>query len=292
MGPEMAGLARQLKQRGTKIVFDCNVDYLTPASGAFYYEGMAPTEAQRASCVEMLALSDGVIADSSHIQKRLAAAHSRVTWIPDNVRDDMLSAKPRAARIGPLVLQWSGEAVKLFDLLVLKDVLPQFGSRIKLRLVTSDLAALNRWPVLQREAFETFLGTVPHEIVPFTTLDDLMKLYDTSDVVLSPRFLDSSYNLGHTEWKITLGMARGCVALCSTQPSYLDVASRANGQGIRVCTSPDDWRAALNELLSDSFDWASGRAAATDVVTKQYATSVIAEKHLGWLRALIGESVS
>src|SRR5256885_2342957 len=53
MSVESQRLAESLRQRGTRVLFDVNVDYFTPASGTFYYEGMAPTTAQTANARRM-----------------------------------------------------------------------------------------------------------------------------------------------------------------------------------------------------------------------------------------------
>jgi hypothetical protein len=117
-----------------------------------------------------------------------------------------------------------------------------------------------------------------------------MARYDEGGVLISPRFLDNTYNLVHTEWKITLGMARGRVALCSEQPSYLDVSARSAGLGIRICRTDTDWREALESVLSGTFDWASEQAAATNVVRRHYATSVVARTHAEFIARLMNRA--
>ena len=43
MGAEHQKLASALRDRGTRVIFDVNVDYFSKAEGTFYYQGMAPT---------------------------------------------------------------------------------------------------------------------------------------------------------------------------------------------------------------------------------------------------------
>jgi glycosyltransferase involved in cell wall biosynthesis len=288
MSDESHALAERLRARGTRIIFDLNVDYLTPASGTFYYERMAPSAEQRRQALAMVAASDAVIADSSHLEKICQPLHSRVRWIPDNV--DMRLAPPRRAwtRRGKLELLWSGEAVKLFELLSIEEVLREFAGHVRLTLVTNSLAALDRWFSPWKSRFEKLLTTVEHSVVPFRSVAELMKTYDGGGVFISPRFLNNTYNLGHTEWKIALPMACGRVALCSAVPSYSDVAERSGGRGLRICREAADWRENLEAILSDRFAFEEEECAAREVVERHYSTPLVAESHVRFMREICG----
>jgi len=284
-------LAGWLKTRGVVTVFDANVDYFTPAEGVFYYNGMAPTSEQCEQAWAIAQACDAVIGDSRYITEKAKAFNGHCAWIPDNVRDnDILqgaSWQPVAGQKLPLL--WSGEAVKLFDLLRIEHVLRLWNKRVRLCLVTSSLAAIDRIYEPWRGRLQRLLEELECEIIPFQSIEHLFSVYDKGGVFISPRFLDNTYNMGHTEWKITLAMARGRVALCSPQPSYEDVAVRSAGKGVRVCRTDDEWDAALGEVLGMSFDWVGEQAAACRVVREHYATSVVAEAHVGFLDALIQE---
>ena len=279
MSDESHRLAQRLRDRGTRVIFDLNVDYLTPAGGTFYYSDMAPSAEQRRQALAMMEVSDAIIADSSHLAETSRAHHARVRWIPDNV--DMRLAPPCRAwsRTGKLDLLWSGEAVKLFELLCIGDVLREFAGHIRLTLVTSSLAALDRWFSPWKSRFGDLLATVEHTITPFRSIAELLKIYGHGGVFISPRFLDNTYNLGHTEWKIALPMACGRIALGSPLPSYLDVAARAAGHGLRICREPADWRENLDAILSGRFDFEGEENAARDVIGRHYSTPVVAESH-------------
>ena len=288
MSDESRRLAQELRARGTRVIFDVNVDYFTPAEGTFYYREMAPSAEQQGQAVAMAALSDALIADSSHLARACAGHHARVRWIPDNV--DMRLAPPRRAwsRTEKLELLWSGEAVKLFELLSIDEVLREFAGHIRLTLVTGSLAALDRWLPPWRERFESLLGAVEHSIVPFDSIPSLLKLYGHGGVFISPRFLDNTYNLGHTEWKIALPMACGRVALGSPLPSYLDVAERSAGHGLRICHDDTQWRENFDAILSDRFDFESEENAAREVIARHYSTPVVAAAHLQFMREICG----
>ena len=283
MSVESQRLAESLRQRGTRVLFDVNVDYFTPATGVFYYRGMAPTAEQTTNARRMAELSDALIADSSHLEKVCAQHHPKVRWISDNV--DLRLAPPHRPwmRGAKLNLLWSGESVKLFELLSIEAVLRKFAPHIRLVLVTNGLAALDRWFGPWKTRFESLLAAVEHEIIPFRSVSALMKIYGSGGVFISPRFLDNTYNWGHTEWKITLPMACGRVSFGSPLPSYHDVAARSGGAGLRLCEDDAAWRAALDDALSGRIDFAAEEAAARQVVAKFYSTPVVAVAHHEYL---------
>jgi hypothetical protein len=272
-------LAETLRDRGTRVLFDVNVDYFTPASGTFYYRGMAPTAEQMRNARRMAELSDALIADSSYLEKICATHHRKVRWISDDVDLRLAPAHHPWKPDAKLDLLWSGESVKLFELLRIEDVLRKFSPHLRLVLVTNDLAALDRWFEPWKTRFENLLAVIEHEIIPFRSVSELMKIYDRGGVFISPRFLDNTYNWGHTEWKITLPMACGRLAFGSPLPSYLDVASRSDGAGLRLCEDDDAWSSALDDALSGRLDFAAEESAAREVVRTFYSTPVVAAAH-------------
>ena len=279
MNAESQRLAASLRARGTRVLFDVNVDYFTPAEGTFYYRGMAPTSDQTGDARRMAGLSDALIADSSHLAAICGKHHGRVRWISDNVNLRHVPAHRPWKMGAKLDLLWSGEAVKLFELLRIEDVLRGFAGRVRLVLVTSSLAALDRWFEPWKSRFEAMLAAIEHVIIPFESVAALLPIYARGGIFISPRFLDNSYNWGHTEWKITLPMACGRMALASPLPSYRDVAARSEGLGLRLCETDEDWSAALDAALSGRVDLEVEGKAARSVVEKHYSTPVVAAAH-------------
>jgi hypothetical protein len=141
-----------------------------------------------------------------------------VRWIPDNVNLQLVPPCRAWKRDGKLTLLWSGEAVKLFELLRIGDVLRSYASHIRLVLVTNDLSAMDRWFEPWKQRLESLLAEIEHEIVPFRSVKELLEVYNRGGVFISPRYLDNTYNWGHTEWKIALPMVCGRVALASPLP--------------------------------------------------------------------------
>lgn len=272
-------LARKLRQQGTRVIFDLNVDYLSPPLGADYYDGMQPTDQQRQSAKNMIAVSDGIIADSGYLTDRCAEYHQNVRWISDNVNFALVPQSRKPKEIGKLTLFWSGEAVKLFELLSIERVLIKYATRVRLVLITNSFSAFDRWHNDLKSRFERLLSILEYKVIRFESIEHLLDCYTEEGVVISPRFLDNTYNFGHTEWKIALGMACGKIALCSPIPSYLDVSRRSGGRGIRVCRTDIEWEAALDEMLDVGIDRRAEEGNAKEVILKHYSTEVVADAH-------------
>ena len=288
MGPRDRALRDRARRAGLQTVFDANVNYYD-RDGTFYYDGMAPTEQQRREAEDMTRGCDAVIADSRFLAERCAALNPVVRWIPDNINLELVPPRgPAAAGSGPLELVWSGQAVKLFELLAIEEELRGLGARIRLTLVTNSLNALDSWKPDLRARFDRLLADVPHRIQPYTSVADLLAFYAAHRCIcLSPRFADNSYNLGHTEWKITLAMACGQLALAGPVPSYRDVAERSGGAGVWLCATAEEWRAAFDRLLEGRLDWTAEEAAARKVVEKHYATEAVAAEHAVFMKGVL-----
>jgi hypothetical protein len=288
MGKRENRLRVRAEMRGMATVFDANVNYYN-RQGTYYYDGMAPTEAQKKDAEEMTRYCTAVIADSRYIEQCCQPLHTRVKWIPDNVNLQRVPRPvPMTGRLGKKTILWSGQSNKLFEFLAIETTLRKYAHHIRLVLITNSMKALDAWQPDIKQRFDRLLGVIEHELVPYTNLDDLLTLYaHRPGICVAPRFLDNAYNLGHTEWKITLAMACGRLALASPVPSYQDVATRTAGHGLWLCDSERDWNEAFEHVLSPAMRWEAEEAAASNVVRNHYATAVIAPAHAAYLREIL-----
>lgn len=290
MGEKCCTLAERLRGRSVT-VFDANVDYFTPSTGTFYYNDMAPSARQHEQAVTMARQCDGVIGDSLHITE-VASKYSRATYcVPDHVRDDLVvhSSSLEWLKQEKLPLLWSGQAHKLFELLAIRTTLEKYASRFRLRLVTNSMAALDKLYEPYRFQLRSLLDKLEWEHILFTSVDGLMKVYDEGGIAISPRFLNNSYNIGHTEWKITLPMARGRFVLCSPQRSYKEVARLSGGGGIKICDDEVAWDRAFTLVLDGHMDWQTEQQSAIGVVRDHYRSSVVAVRHLEFIQSLMAQ---
>lgn len=279
MGSACMELLHRLRRAGTTVLFEANVDYYTPWSGTVPMHSMLPTSRQKKDAEEITQAAHAVIASSRHLKEVCAQRNPVCHWVPDNILPEfcMSQAAWEKRTDGRLSVWWSGMSSKLFELLAAEESLMRFRERIHLHLVTGDFS-LERapWEAGLRTQFGTLLKQIPHTFHRFRSISQLVKLYSTGGIIISPRFLEVPYNLGHSEWKITLGMACGLPALASPQPSYEDVASRAASDAIRICRIHQDWDEAL--------EWACSSVkrpseTAREVVRRYYLTPLVANQH-------------
>jgi len=122
---------------------------------------------------------------------------------------------------------------------------------------------------------------LPTTFEPFD-LRRYARILRTCDAIISPKRLVNGYELGHTEWKITLGMAAGLPAVASPQRSYVEALE--GGGGI-VADSREDWVAALESLRDPGLRRElGGKARAT--VEERYSTPVVARRYGEFLLSL------
>jgi glycosyltransferase involved in cell wall biosynthesis len=127
-------------------------------------------------------------------------------------------------------------------------------------------------------------------VLPYQGVEHLFSIYSQADVVIAPRFLDNSYNLGHTEWKVTLAMACGCVAVASPVPSYQSVRARASAREIVICNTLSDWYSAFDFFLGNGISM-ENRELSITLVDQYYSSQVIANKHKAFMKPLLKGSM-
>lgn len=254
----------KIQHYGGKVIFDANVNYYD-IWGNYLVAQTKPTEEQRKQAIWMTTHADCVVADSTYLAGLSMRYNENVVWIPDNVDPSRYSlVKVHKSRRRP-VLVWSGTAPKAAHLLSIKDVMTQLPPAEL--LVISDrepdcLPDLQSVTECRYEHFST--KTYPRLLVE-------------SDIVISPKILNNGYELGHTEFKITTGMAQGLPAVASPQQSYLE-AVRHNDGGFIACNM-SDWKEALTTLIQDHTLRSEMGARARYTVTERYATAVVAKQY-------------
>ena len=291
MGQRAESLARRYRDAGKPVVFDANVNYYT-IQGTEHYKGMLPTLEQKTQAIAMTNIASTVVADSQYIVRQIARfRHGSVKWIPDNVETDITPLITKRAKRKRLRLVWCGESIKLFEFLVIENVLREVAQHIELVIVTNADANHARWRSDYAYRLKKLFAELQVEMIRYTGLDALFEVYNNADIVVSPRFLDNSYNLGHSEWKISLGLSCGCPALVSAVPSYVNVAERSSEKVVTLCAAAEDWHKSLNRLLIDGVDHGV-RQSARQVVIDHYSSRIIANEHVKlWAQIFEGESI-
>lgn len=280
MGGASERLMQNLRAQGTRIVFEANVDYYTPAAHGNLPGELAPRSAQRDEAVAMTRGADAVIASSSHLAGVCREFAADVSAVPDNIAPEIVPEGPCGPGFtdGKLNVWWSGMAPKAYDLLLVKDVLG--GLPVHLHLVTGDLcAAVDGWPAERAREFRAMLDRVAHTVHRYCGVRELLHLYHAGGgVIVSPRYLDSPYNRSHTEWKVTLGLVCGLSGLASPQPSYIEAAEESGGQ-LRIGADEATWQAVFSEILSRPDEARQQARAGAARILARYGSPRVAAEH-------------
>ena len=262
--------ARRIQDEGGRVIFDANVNYYE-IWGDYEVEGTKPTEEQQHDAIAMTKLADWVVADSSYLLDVVRRFNSRASWIPDNV-DLRVYRGHRRHQPGALRLIWSGMAHKAAPLLAITDALAGLRNA-ELAIVSNEAP-----PVLP-----LLSAAIACRFVRFSERRYAQELR-RSDVIISPKRLVNAYELGHTEFKITPGMAVGLPAVASSQRSYVEAISEGGG-GI-IADGLGEWGAALARLSEPRVRRELGERAA-ETVRVRYSTAVTGRAYLDTIRALV-----
>ena len=263
--------ADKIRACGGRVVFDANVNYYE-VWGEYFVPGTRPSEDLHADAVRMTATADWVVADSSYLAQVIRPLNPRVTVIADNVDLKRYRHVRQHGDRRKLRLVWSGIAKKAVHLLSISPALSLL-SHAELVLVVD--AVPDCRSDLER--------VIPCRVVRFSDRTYARTLAQC-DVLISPKQLINAYEMGHTEYKITLGMAAGLPVIASPQPSYVEAVEHAGG-GI-IASSTEEWCEALVRLGADAtLRSAIGRRGRQTVIDR-YATEVVAKRYLDLLRTV------
>jgi glycosyltransferase involved in cell wall biosynthesis len=260
-----------LQRRGTRVVFDANVNYYE-VDGDYDVPGTQPTPEQQRQAIAMTSLADLVVADSTFILSVAARFNEHVVHVPDNVDLGLFSLVRRHEDRSPVRFVWSGVAVKADPLLDIADALAKTPD--------AELLVVAERPP---DILPRLQAAIPVRFEPWS-IRRYAKLLADSDAIISPKRLVNRYELGHTEWKITLGMACGLPAVASPQQSYIEALE---GGGGFVARTADDWGQAFQRLRGDVDLRRDLGARARATVEERYATPVVARRYLDALRELL-----
>jgi glycosyltransferase involved in cell wall biosynthesis len=263
--------AERIKDRGGVVIFDANVNYYE-IWGEYEIPGTRPTDEQKRDAAAFTRSADHVVADSTYLADIARAFNSCVSWVPDNV--DIRRYKPGRARKRDetVRLVWSGIAKKAMPLLSVADALS--------RLRSAELVLVSNEPP---EVMPALQAAIPCRFVRWSERH-YPGILRSCDVIISPKRLVNGYELGHTEYKITLGMAVGLPAVASPQQSYVEAIS-CHGGGF-IANSIDEWQRALDTITADRELRATLGRRARLTVEQRYATPVVAHRYLEVLRSL------
>jgi glycosyltransferase involved in cell wall biosynthesis len=283
--------AKKIQAYGGKVIFDANVNYYE-IWGEFPIPGTKPTTEQQGQAIWMTENADHVVADSTYIYDICKKYNEKVSWIPDNidVHNQYTGDKIHLEK-DKLILIWSGIAKKAYHFELIEDCLYHFKDKIHLILVTRETKN-NRLPAVAFRMKKEF-GC---DIRPWDSSGNLSKSYHSdllcADIIISPKILNNSYAMGHTEYKIAQGMAQRLPVIASNQQSYIDAF---NNRDIGfIAKTMDDWFTAFETMLSCSAQKRQEMGdLARECIVNNYSVEVISKRYLNVLaETLYNESVT
>lgn len=220
-------MARILKQRGTKIILDSNVNYFSDSTPR-----VTPYVAERAHA--MAGLADAIIVPSQQlaITLREMLKHRNIKYIPEPIPERYLH-QPKVSFTPTPRLVWCGYHKKGYELESIAHELARVRDTYGAELtVISDKDPRPR------------IG--PYQFLPYRERAIAQNL-TLADVFIAPRVLDQAYKYHHTFSKIGLPMACGLPVIASPVPAY------RNSPAI-LCNTMQDWQTAFDNLYTGNID--------------------------------------
>ncbi len=280
MSDRVKGEVEKIKSYGGKVIFDANVNYYE-IWGDYPVPGTKPTEEQQEQAIWITKNADFVVADSSYIKDICLQFNENVAWVPDNV--DVLKQFPglkKHTEKEKLTLVWSGQAKKAFHVELIEDYLYSYSEKIKLLFVTNKECAGNALPkVIHRIKKKLHCEVRMWNLSRYPS--DLLE----ADVIISPKILNNGYEMGHSEYKITLGMSQRLPAIASNQQSYIDAFDGM--QAGFICKNRNDWHKAFECLLKSATTRQEMGDIARECVEKRYSIEVVSRQYLDVFKKLV-----
>jgi len=256
--------AIKIKKYGGKVIFDANVNYYD-AWGYFGSYCNKPTIDQYNKAVNITKTADLCIADSSVLKDIVSRYNPNTVCIPDNVNLNIFRYTRKHRKTDKINIIWSGVSQKADHLIVLENIFSTLNNAELILVSDKKPKIINR-----------FREKIKCHFVPYSDIG-YAYLLSKSDILVSPKYLDNSYDICHTEYKIALGMAAGLPVVASPQKSYIEAINHQGGGFI--CSSSKEWINVLNILKNDHKLRRQIGKIARATIERHYSTKVIASRY-------------
>ena len=240
---EALSLAKQLREQGTIVILDMNVNYYD--AGSSYIE-----EEQREQVRQFTEFSDYVVAASKYLKQVIEKQFPKKTVV---LIEEAIPEKYFQSTVTPQnppkTFLWVGFKWKVKELEVLKDTLSLLASNYGIGLRTIG-------------GTEVDVGDMPVNVQQYREWS-VHKKMRAGDVFIAPRDLTDPYNLAHTFTKIGGAMAMGIPVVASPVPSYV-------GSPAIMCATNDDWNQTLTAIAAGEYDLVDLGKRSTEYTQKHY----------------------
>lgn len=214
-------LAKKLKNKHIKIVFDINVNYIDK-------DELLVTEEQRKDIKEMLQIVDVVITPSFYLRDLYAKYNDNVHLIEEIIEERFFKVKKEHSDKDEVSLLFCGYAVKSEELYLIKDTFKYLYDKYKIKLIL----------ICEKDPH---FNIIPYKFYKYSH-KYLPQLLLKGDIKISPRDLSRKYNLGHSFTRIAYPMSVGLPVVASPIPSYKDSPAI-------LCSERKEWEDRLNNLI-------------------------------------------
>jgi len=282
------GIVNLLKQKNTKIIFEC-IDsyYIDSFSWKDIFRGVAKFTTRSTKSLflnyrnklrEILKDVDAISCASIEQKNKLLEYNTNVHWIPDMINNEIFKIKNNYSNNEIINIVWEGLGSNVYQLNILKDVLNEFSKSHEFKLnVITDLYFNKHLNSFGRTSTEKILSNLCEDIcIKKWHKDTYAKLITECDIAIIPIDNTSKLALGKPENKLILFWKMGMPTLTSSTVSYSRVMKDSK---IHLgCNNDNEWLKNLNNLASNQELRKNIAIKGKDYAQKNYSEIIVLEK--------------
>lgn len=260
-------LAQKLKQQGTKVILDINVNYYDKTILGVLKKDESINHPK---ILKFTKIADGVITSTDYIKgyARRFFPEKNIVTIPENITNNFFSLQKKILTDSPLRLLYVGYAVKAPEILDIQAVLQKLRKKYDFSLIL----ICEKNPNLSIPGIDIAFHPYQQKHIHQQMLE--------GDIFIAPRDLTQSYNLGHSFTKIGYPLSIGLSVVASEVPSYV-------GSPAVLCKNETDWYNNLNLLLEDAKLRLTLRDKGIAYCQKHFSESVTRERYERFFQSLL-----
>ncbi len=258
-------LAKKLKEKGTKIVLDVNVNYFDPS---WMQEGDLK---QFEDAKKFIDLCDSILVTTDQLKQVLTESFHKtnVHVIEENIPEKFFRVPfVGFSKAETKIFVYNGYAAKAREILLIQDVLRTLAQEynIEYRFICE------KDPRIQ----------IPGVRTKFIKYQEAINERQLSEghLYLAPRDLGNAYNLSHSFTKIGSPMAVGLPVIASPIPSY------TQSPAVLIQDFGNTWYKTIKELLDDQDTYTSLSNQGRTYCRKHFSPAVITRKYQSYFDSL------
>lgn len=262
---EAYSIARRLHRQGKPIIFDLVANYFE-RSDATYMKNVV-TQQHIDDCLRMVELATCVTCSSAFIADKSARHHDNVSYIPDSIDLRHFTGRKSPSDFDRERLRalWCGTSSKSVDLKPILPLLDKHG--LDLTIVS------NARPKLGKRSWFSRGYPLTFHRWSHGRPDHLLQ----GDIFIGHRKLETTYDNGHSFFKIGLPLSQGVPALASPVPSYFELLK--DGLCGEICDNLKEFDETLAKIVSDRSRLKQWSANGMEMMA-DYSTERIAETYV------------